>query len=29
MRSKPQGPKYRNLTVRGGIINYQRRVGMR
>jgi integrase len=27
MKRKPSGPKYRNLTVRGGIIYYQRVVG--
>ena len=26
MRIKPKGAKYRNLTARGGIIYYQRRV---
>ena len=26
MRSKPKGPKYRNLTARSGVIYYQRRV---
>ena len=29
MKSKPTGPKYRNLIVRGSIIYFQRRVGQR
>ncbi len=29
MRAKPNGAKFRNLITRGGIIYYQRRVGMR
>jgi hypothetical protein len=28
MKSKPKGAKYRNLYARGGIVYYQRRVGM-
>ncbi|MHC4715150.1 MAG: tyrosine-type recombinase/integrase, partial [Planctomycetota bacterium] len=27
MKTKPKGPKYRNLTARGGTIYYQRRAG--
>jgi len=27
MKRKPSGQKYRNLTVRKGVIYYQRRVG--
>ena len=27
MKRKPTGAKYRNLTVRKGVIYYQRRVG--
>ena len=27
MKRKPSGPKYRNLTVRNGVIYYQRRAG--
>ena len=26
MKSKPKGPKYRNLIARGGVIYYQRRI---
>ena len=26
MKSKPKGPKFRNLTARAGVIYYQRRV---
>jgi len=29
VKAKPRGPKYRNLTPRGGVIYYQRRVGKR
>jgi len=29
MRTKPKGPKYRNLFARDGVIYYQRRVGKR
>jgi len=29
MKSKPKGAKYRNLTARGGVIYYKRRVGVR
>jgi hypothetical protein len=27
MKRKPSGPKFRNLTARGGVIYYQRRAG--
>ena len=29
MRRKPPGPKYQNLTARGGVIYYERVVGAR
>ncbi len=29
MRAKPKGAKYRNFTVRSGVIYYQRRMATR